>query len=247
LTRRLRYQRVASLFEDNFGLMPLEAWLPSIALRKPHEFGQIATLLNRILEPTGLRVVNLLDRVIAKQGVAPEILFSNGTIKLPLNALSDGYRTYIAWVGDMLYHLYMAEGGEVPFARTEGVVLVDEVDLHYHPSWQQTILKTLSELFPKIQFILSSHSPLVAGSLPACNLFAMKNNHVTKAEQEVQGMDADQILLSPLFDLKTTRDRAFYSEREKLQELALAGDSDARLKILKLYASGVGNIEDAAS
>ena len=53
--------------------------------------------------------------------------------------------------------------------QTEGIVLIDEIDLHLHPKWQKTIVPDLANLFPKIQFILTSHSPFIIQSLEGVN------------------------------------------------------------------------------
>ena len=49
-------------------------------------------------------------------------------------------------------------------AETEGVVLIDEIEMHLHPAWQWKVLKVLQETFPKVQFIISTHSPIVLSS-----------------------------------------------------------------------------------
>src|SRR5882724_1781875 len=75
--------------------------------------------------------------------------------------LSDGYRSMLALSIDVLRWLIQAFPYDPdPFPRP-GVVLIDELDAHLHPSWQQTIGFWLREKFPKIQFILATHSPLV--------------------------------------------------------------------------------------
>lgn len=51
--------------------------------------------------------------------------------------------------------------------QTEGIVLIDEVDVHLHPKWQQTILSQLRDAFPCIQFIVTTHSPQVLSTVAA--------------------------------------------------------------------------------
>ena len=79
-----------------------------------------------------------------------------------MSALSDGLKL-MAWVGDLVTRLSQAfPNAENPLEQ-EGIVLIDEIDIHLHPTWQRQILSQLRRTFPKIQFIVTTHSPLVAG------------------------------------------------------------------------------------
>ena len=96
--------------------------------------------------------------------------FQNGkTTQLRIEQLSDGYRTTLAMVMDIASRMAEANPDMPDPLQTEGVVLIDEVDLHLHPGWQQTILLDLMRTFPNIQFIVSTHSPQVVSSVkPEC-------------------------------------------------------------------------------
>jgi predicted ATP-binding protein involved in virulence len=91
-------------------------------------------------------------------------------IPLDLNQLSDGYRTTLALVADLARRMVEANppgcGIDDPL-NAEAIVLIDEVDLHLHPAWQQRILAQLQETFPKSQFIVTTHSPQVLSTVPA--------------------------------------------------------------------------------
>ncbi len=234
--RLLPYQRVASLFEDNFGLMPLEAWLNSGVYGKNRNSGSVlADVLNDLLKPTGLHF-DLENMCFHKDGIA-----------LPLDALADGYRYYISWLSDLLYHMTRVLPQPLDLSMIKalkGIVLVDEIDLHLHASWQRVVIETISSTFPNLQFIFTTHSPLVAGSLPSKRILVMQQHadgtaKVVQLDQNIEGLDADQILLTPYFGLETTRSGSFSREVKALYELAAAGDRDARLKILQLHAAGV--------
>jgi hypothetical protein len=86
---------------------------------------------------------------------------------LPLHQLSDGYRTTLGMVADIAYRMAQLNpqyGGDA-VEKTCGVVLVDEVDLHLHPKWQARILGDLTGIFPRVQFIVTTHSPAVIASV----------------------------------------------------------------------------------
>jgi predicted ATP-binding protein involved in virulence len=89
--------------------------------------------------------------------------------ELKVSQLSDGIRNMLALVGDIAYRCYKlnAHLGEAAPRRTHGIVMVDEVDMHLHPSWQQTVLTDLTAAFPKLQFIVTTHSPQVLTSVDA--------------------------------------------------------------------------------
>ena len=90
---------------------------------------------------------------------------SHGQLKV--SQLSDGIRNMLAMVGDIAYRCFKlnAHHGEAAPRRTHGIVLIDEVDMHLHPGWQQTVLTDLTAAFPKLQFIVTTHSPQVLTSI----------------------------------------------------------------------------------
>ena len=87
--------------------------------------------------------------------------------ELTIDVLSDGARSVISMAADLAYRMVRLNPdlGERAALDTPGVVLIDEVDMHLHPSWQQTILYDLQEAFPKVQFIVTTHSPQVLTSV----------------------------------------------------------------------------------
>ena len=91
----------------------------------------------------------------------------HGTLKV--SQLSDGIRNMLALVGDIAYRCYKlnAHLGEAAPRRTHGIVMIDEVDMHLHPGWQQTVLTDFMNAFPKLQFIVTTHSPQVLTSIDA--------------------------------------------------------------------------------
>ncbi|QPK65117.1 AAA family ATPase [Methylomonas sp. LL1] len=86
---------------------------------------------------------------------------------IPFHLLSDGYRNMIGMVADIAYRMATLNPqleAEV-IKQTEGIVLIDEIDLHLHPKWQREVVGRLLETFPKVQFVASSHSPFIIQSL----------------------------------------------------------------------------------
>jgi hypothetical protein len=87
------------------------------------------------------------------------------TLKLPATWLSQGYQSTIAWVADIIGQMFWENGGPLPLAEMEGLVLIDEIDLHLHPKWQLGLIPTLKRVFPKLQFIVTTHSPMILPGL----------------------------------------------------------------------------------
>ncbi|MBQ1190975.1 MAG: AAA family ATPase [Bacteroidales bacterium] len=91
-----------------------------------------------------------------------------------VNQLSDGEKTYIALIGDLCRRLVLANPTLENPLMGKGIVLIDEIDLHLHPQWQTEIAEKLCDTFPKIQFIVTTHSPLVITNVKTEQLRVLK-------------------------------------------------------------------------
>jgi AAA domain, putative AbiEii toxin, Type IV TA system len=231
--RRLRYERVASMIEKYITLVPLASWLPSFRKEDRYRHKQVIDLINRLLPE---------DASFAGDFEEGEYWFEINGTKAPFGALSDGYRAYIGWIADLLYHICMGAPKRAKLVETRGIVLVDEIDLHLHPEWQRSVIKTISETLPNLQFVFTSHSPIVAGSLQKENIFVMETTAdgasvVKQYDEEIYGLNAEQVLLSPYFNLHTTRATSFAGELKQLSLKAGRGDLDAALAFMERLAS----------
>ena len=224
----LRYQRVRGLFEEDFSLVPLSFWLP--AYKNPGRRKQVVELLNKLLAD---------EYTFTGEFENGEYIFVREKARVPLLALSDGFRAFIAWVSDLLYHVRNAVPSGKRLEEVEGIVMVDEIDLHLHPKWQRTIIKTLSETFPNIQFIFTSHSPLVTGSLEWQNIWVMRDNSPTRLPDEpIYGLSADQVLQSKYFNLDSTRPPEVADKLRSLDSKAQQGDRKAAVEFMRRLAHG---------
>lgn len=119
-------------------------------------------------------------------------------MRMPINQLSDGYKSTISLVADIAYRMAVLNPqllGDVCL-QTDGIVLIDEVDLHLHPARQQQILKDLSTIFPKVQFIVTTHAPAVISSAEQENVRVLNNWEVDLPAAETFGRDTNGILRS---------------------------------------------------
>lgn len=131
---------------------------------------------------------------------------------VPVRAIGDGYAATLTWVCDMLSWALLAQQQNDSF-QPSGIVLLDEIEKHLHPAWQREIIDLLSQSFPKVQFIATTHAPLIstgAAALPegCCRLVRLvKSDRGVQVNSELKppsGLRADQVLTSELFGLLST-------------------------------------------
>jgi phage terminase small subunit len=144
--------------------------------------------------------------------------------ELPIEAVSQGMTSMISWVGILLQRLYEIYSDDDDPKQHYALVLIDEIDAHLHPSWQQTLVSKLSHLFPNVQFVATTHSPLVIAAMPAHQIFRFIRNAQGKVvqldvEADMSMGRADQILTSDLFGLDTTLGTSTQERLERYQEL----------------------------
>lgn len=100
-------------------------------------------------------------------------------LRLPAIWLSQGYQAVISLVADIIGNVWLEAGEPVELDDMEGIVLVDELDLHLHPTWQTEIVAGLKRTFPNMQFIVTTHSPLVLAGCRAEEVWMLKQAEAT--------------------------------------------------------------------
>lgn len=121
-----------------------------------------------------------------------EVLFEDSfkkVMRMPFDQLSDGYKGAVSLIADIAYRMATLNPQlkDKVLSETHGVVLIDEVDLHLHPSWQKNIISDLTSIFPKVQFILTSHAASVISSVKKENLRILKDSKVYKMNGYLKG------------------------------------------------------------
>lgn len=116
--------------------------------------------------------------------------------KFAMDEMSDGYKNTLSMIGDIAYRMAVLNPilGDQVLEKTPGVVLIDEIDLHLHPQWQQTILSDLRAIFPEIQFIVSSHAPAVINSVPREQIRILGHGEIYMPVAQTYGRDVNSIL-----------------------------------------------------
>jgi predicted ATP-binding protein involved in virulence len=127
-----------------------------------------------------------------------ETIIQGKSQTIPFHLLSDGYRNMIGMVADIAYRMAtlnpQLEADVIK--QTEGIVLIDEIDLHLHPKWQRQVVGRLLDTFPKLQFVASSHSPFIIQSLyhrEDCLLWDLeKSQPLTIDSKSIEDIAEDQ-------------------------------------------------------
>jgi hypothetical protein len=97
-------------------------------------------------------------------------------IRVPSAWLSQGYQSTIAWLADVVGQILLEAGEPVEAAGMEGCVLVDEIDMYLHPTWQLRLVPALKRVFPKLQFIATTHSPMILPALAADEVWMLSHD-----------------------------------------------------------------------
>lgn len=126
-------------------------------------------------------------------------LMNKGNQKFHFEHLSDGEKCYITLVADIARRLAMANPNAEHPLEGKGVILIDEVDLHLHPTWQSEVITRLRNTFPGCQFFITTHSPFVVSNVKTYNkekFIPMSNGTVLEAGLKPFGQPVDLILLN---------------------------------------------------
>ena len=230
-----RVARFVTLFREDASLAECENWLKELKFQQTESRQEDAdklALVHRMLDD------DLLQNGLRVDHVDSEGLWLRDTadIVLPMADMSDGYRAALALMTDILRHLIEVYGladlvvqqGDRTVVKRSGVVLIDEIDVHLHPEWQRQIGFWLKQHMPWIQFLVTTHSPLICQAADPCGLFRLPEpgsdvDPFRLSEDDRMRIIAEkptEILLSPAFGLTHTRSPVAVRCRERHAELA---------------------------
>lgn len=232
--------RIITLFVEGAALSDGEEWLRRVHARSLESdradleeikclLSGTKALLNDGLLPDGYKISRVtVDRVYIKNGRG---------VELPLDDVSDGCRSVLATALDLVRGLYESYGDLFAIESTDndsawinlpGVVLIDEAEAHLHPAWQRDLPEWFKRHFPNIQFIVTTHSPLIAQAADDNGLFILPGQgDVDSAPRRATAEELERIrlrtaydaLLETAFGLDTTRTPATINLMERWQWL----------------------------
>lgn len=224
-----------SLFGDSAKLLSLEKQLEiwNTAPRKNDKLidsriKQIFSLLPKIIPD--LRKIQFkknkrnkfeIEYLIRSEG-------SEELMNLKWHELSSGNKSILNLVSDILIRLFHQQPKVTDPSELRGIVMIDEIDLHLHPKAQRDLVLTLSETFPLIQFIVTTHSPIpLLGAPKESTFITIERDYVegvkaTKLDIDISELLPNSILSSPIFDF----DSYINSNYDKTKRLRTENDYD---------------------
>ena len=145
-----------TLFNNNMELINPEQWIKDMALDQTKQERQILGIeaLKKVIN-------ELLNKDVDIEIEGSKVVFIEKGFRESIDQLSEGYRSMIIFVCDLLFRLLNNNSNADNLFDIPAVVLIDEIDEHLHLRWQRVIVKKLREIFPKIQFIMTTHSPTI--------------------------------------------------------------------------------------
>lgn len=176
-----------------------------LVLQKPHiPLETIKTFIKKIL----------IDKVEIEVDYNNVLFTENKTKNLTIDQLADGYKSVFIWVVDLIARLSENQPNVRELKDFKGVVLIDELDLLLHVKWAQNIVSMLRYWFKGIQFIITTHSPILVLSASKDAVFykLYKEDGETKITEPIKGLSdlmLNALVTSPLFGLSSARSKVF--------------------------------------
>lgn len=157
---------------------------------------------------------------------------------IPLDLVSQGFNKVFSWVGFLMMRLAETAGPIDDFTRLPAIVLIDEIDTYLHIKWQRSILNILADKFPKIQFVVTTHSPFVLQAVDDMNIILLSGEQQVVVAQmnpiDITNWRVDQILTSRLFGIGGLRsirvERLMKEKTRLLEQTELSPTDETRLQ-----------------
>jgi predicted ATPase len=207
-----------NLFDSRAAVGDHKGWL--LALDKPR-FDEAA---EAILEVFGW--IKRDTRMRRVGGKSAGVVIDRGRRSERIEVMSDGYQSVVALMTDVVRMLFgtATQKRWRSLDAAEGIVLIDEIGVHLHPRWRMGIVSALREVFPRVQFIVTTHDPLCLRGLRNGEVITMHRSNRNRIFARtdlppVEGMRVDQLLTSEHFGLESTLDPAVQSLMGRYQQL----------------------------
>ncbi len=218
-----RFSNFFTQFQEDKSLEAFETWLVHIdykLAKNPND--KIASHQKNL----GIKAINELlpeNNFFSRIDENGKIWFNINGTEVSTIALSDGFRSIMALAGDLIWRLIEAFPESEDALKEKGVVLIDELDIHLHPIWQRDIALKLQSIFPNLQFIVATHSPLVAlgaGEKAVTYSFVKQGEKIEiQPIPDIYKYSVDEVLTSPAFNLVSEFSPQVQKKIERYEEL----------------------------
>lgn len=237
-----------SLFLENVALMNAEEWLLRADYAASKSSAEIQQYARKRRDQIKEVLINLLPDIedirfgeVSKEHLKASVEFKTPYGWVRLKELSLGYKTLVGWMVDFASRMFDRYPDSPNPLAEPAVCLVDEIDLHLHPTWQRKLTGVLTELFPNTQFIVTAHSPLIVQAAMNANIVVLRRegDHVVidNSVESLAGWSVDQILTSDLYGLVSNRapkyDEAIAERQRLLSKPELNAKDKRRLQTLE--------------
>lgn len=222
-----------SAFGEDVALTEGLRWLRELRVKQLEQSDDNGELLTQLIAFLNGSALLPHGAQIAEIRAEEVIIVDGGGARVVVEQLSDGYRSVLSMIFEILRQMTKSYGSKQVIealdqhagsVRLPGVVAIDEVDAHLHPSWQRDIGPWFTRCFPDIQFIVSTHSPIVCRT--ATTVWRLTTPGSDEASGRVEGGVLNRLIHGSILDAYGTeffgRDIARSEEsKELLQELAV--------------------------
>lgn len=210
----------------------LQQWLVNIDYRISKGEARYQSLRDRFFEIVSDLTQGVTIRFGSVDAATNRVTVITDDGAVPLEFVSQGTASLLSWIGVVLQRLYEVYPNDDDPTHRYLLVLMDEIDAHMHPSWQRLLIPKLRKIFPNMQLVATTHSPLIVSGLEAESVLLIERRDgkvgVQRFEKiKLAGQEVDQILTGPLFNLSDTRDPGTEAKQRRYVELATKGDGTA--------------------
>ncbi len=168
-----------------------------------------------------------------------DLVYSEKGNVVPISKLSAGYQSVLWMIMDIAYRLATLNPNVNDMRNCEGIVLIDEIDMHLHPKWQWNVLSTFQNNFPKVQFIIATHSPIIIASCNNGNLILIDNEQTVNYLADAYGYSVKDVLELRQGSTETLKEITKLLER--FDKAMNKTDLQSAEKILNYLTSKFGN------
>ncbi len=230
-----------SLFGEDVALTECLEWIQKLRFRQLEnkKEGELLDRLKKFINQEGL----LPDGMSFHKVSSDEVGFRDSNrFKISVGDLSDGYRSILSMTFDLIRQIETFYANQTKYIElfkkvnnkkivvdVPGIVIIDEIDTHLHPSWQKRIGYWFTEYFPKIQFIVTTHSPIVCHAAENGSVWRLSSPGSSEQGGKVDGIELKRLLYgnitealdTELFGKGVTRSESSQKMLERMAELNL--------------------------
>lgn len=228
--------RHLSAFGEDVALGEALRWLQDLQFKRYENDAAATRLLDHLVD--FLRRSQLLPHgAHIEEITSGAVVFSDGAgVPLAVEQLSDGFRSVLSMTFELLRGMVVAYGNskfldaldaEAGAVNLPGVVAIDEIDAHMHPAWQKRIGDWLVERFPRVQFFVTTHSPIICRSAAKGSIWRLPTPGTGEEAHRIEGQDRDRLVNGSILDAfdteyfgeNVTRSDASHSMMRELAKL----------------------------